>query len=81
MIGTVKDLIAEALFVSAIQPSQCPTRAEVDTAATEAILRYGIEGCAARVATEFGDHPDTAVVRMSWVRRTLGTLNAVPTAA
>jgi hypothetical protein len=81
MIGTVKDLIAEALFVSDLQPSQAPTRAEVDAAATETILRFGIEGCAARVATEFGDHPDTAVARMCWVRRTLSALGTVPTAA
>jgi hypothetical protein len=33
------------------------------------IERYGAQGCAARMASEFGDHPDQAVRRMIWVRR------------
>jgi hypothetical protein len=35
------------------------------------ILRYGSDGCAAGVAVEFGDHPDTAARRMCWVRTEL----------
>jgi hypothetical protein len=35
------------------------------------ILRYGSDGCAAGVATEFGDHPEAAVCRMRWVRGVL----------
>jgi hypothetical protein len=67
MISTVKDLAAEALFVSDLQPSQCPTRENVEHAVTEMILRFGCDGCAAGVAAEFGEHPDCAVARMHWV--------------
>lgn len=75
MITTANDLIAEALFVSDLQPSQAPTRSAVDAAVTAMILRHGSEGCTANVATEFGDHPDTAVRRMSWVRQSLTALS------
>ena len=71
MISTVEDLAAEALFVSDLQPSACPSRGAVEEAVTAMILRYGSEGCAAGVATEFGDHPEAAVCRMRWVRGVL----------
>jgi hypothetical protein len=71
MISTVQDLAAEALFISDLQPSQCPTSSTVEQAVTAMILRYGSDGCAAYVAFEFGDHPDIAVRRMSWVRAEL----------
>src|SRR3712207_3949802 len=67
MITIVKDLAAEALFVSDLQPSQCPTREAVERAVTTMILQLGSDGCAAGVAVEFGDHPDIAVRRMCWV--------------
>jgi len=38
----------------------------VRTAVTATLQRIGVQGCVARVATEFGDHPDTASTRMSW---------------
>ena len=68
MISTVKDLAAEALFVSCLQPSEYPTRRAVEEAITSMILLFGSDGCAAGVATEFGDHPDIAVRRMRWVQ-------------
>ncbi len=71
MISTVKDLAAEALFVSCLQPSECPTRIAVEEAITNMILQHGSDGCAAGVATEFGDHPDVAVRRMRWVQMAL----------
>ncbi|HET6481378.1 MAG TPA: hypothetical protein VFG35_15280 [Actinoplanes sp.] len=71
MIRIVRDLAAEALFVSDLQPSQCPTRQAVETAVTAMILQHGSDGCAAEVATEFGDHPDIAVRRMHWVNTEL----------
>jgi hypothetical protein len=71
MISMVEDLAAEALFVSYLQPSECPTRGAVEEAVTAMILRYGSDGCAAGVATEFGDHPEGAVRRMRWVREAL----------
>lgn len=78
MICMVEDLAAEALFVSDLQPSQCPTGSEVAEAVTAMILRYGSDGCAGCVASEFGDHPEAAVRRMSWVRSSLRTLVATP---
>jgi hypothetical protein len=71
MISTVEDLSAEALFVSRLQPSECPSCGVVEEAVTAMILRYGSDGCAAGVATEFGDHPEAAVSRMRWVRQAL----------
>lgn len=68
---TTTDLVAEALFVSDLQPSQAPTAEVVRCAVVEMIRRYGTVGCAATVASEFGDHPDTALRRMAWVRETL----------
>ncbi|GAA0574916.1 hypothetical protein GCM10010172_69460 [Paractinoplanes ferrugineus] len=71
MISIVKDLAAEALFVSTIQPSDCPNTTTVEQAVTAMILLHGSDGCAAEVATEFGDHPDCAVRRMNWVHEEL----------
>lgn len=71
MISMVRDLAAEALFVSDLQPSQCPTNQAVEQAVTAMILLHGSDGCAAEVATEFGDHPDMAVRRMHWVNSEL----------
>jgi hypothetical protein len=67
MISTVRELAAEALFVSDLQPSECPNHSSVEEAVTAMILRHGSEGCAAGVAGEFGDHPEAAVRRMLWV--------------
>jgi hypothetical protein len=69
MISTVRDLVAEALFASSLQPSDAPGAETVRETVTKVILRLGSDGCAANVAQEFGDHPDTAVRRMGWVRK------------
>ena len=74
MISTVEDLAAEALFVSDLQPSDRPSRERLEDAVTAMILRHGSDGCAAAVALEFGDHPESAVRRMCWVK---GELTAV----
>jgi len=78
MMSTVEDLAAEALFVSDLQPSECPSRRVVEQTVTAMILRHGSDGCAAGVAGEFGDHPEAAVRRMSWVRSELCTVLAAP---
>ena len=80
MISIVKDLAAEALFVSCLQPSESPTRQAVEQAVTAMILLHGSDGCAAEVATEFGDHPEIAVRRMHWVHDELAGVVA-PAAA
>jgi hypothetical protein len=60
---------SEALFVSALQPSDRPGPGQVQQAVTRAVRAFGSRGCAALVAQEFGDHPDVAVPRMCWARR------------
>ncbi len=71
MISTVEELAAEALFVSYLQPSECPSRKMLEDTVTAMILLHGTEGCAGEVAEEFGDHPESAVRRMCWVHEEL----------
>ncbi|WP_327007434.1 hypothetical protein OHA72_09305 [Dactylosporangium sp. NBC_01737] len=65
-ITTFEAVRAEALFVSHLQCSQAPKSDEIRAAVATTLRRVGIKGCAAQVAGEFGDHPDTAVARMAW---------------
>jgi hypothetical protein len=65
---------ADALFVSALQCSDEPTAGQVRRAIAETVRAFGGRGCAARVAQEFGDHPDTAVARMRWARAVAGAV-------
>jgi hypothetical protein len=57
---------SEALFVSALQRSDRPSVEQVRRAIAGTVRQYGSRGCAARVAQEYGDHPETAVDRMRW---------------
>ncbi|WP_344615453.1 hypothetical protein [Dactylosporangium salmoneum] len=66
MNTTFDTVRAEALFASVLQASQEPTPAQVRTAVTSTLRRYGVTGCAARVAGEFGEYPETAAARMAW---------------
>lgn len=59
---------AAALFVSVLQRSDEPTPSQVRQAVRAATRAYGPGGCAARVAHEFGEHPETAATRMRWAR-------------
>ena len=59
---------ADALFVPVLQRSDQPSAGQVRQAIAAAVRAYGRRGCAQRVAQEFGDHPETAVVRMRWAR-------------
>jgi len=59
---------ADALFASPLQRSDRPGPGQVRQAIAVAVARYGVPGCAARVAQAFGEHPDTAVIRMRWAR-------------
>jgi hypothetical protein len=63
------DARREALFVSALQPSDTPTGDVINGAITSAMHRFGPRGCAARMAQEFGDHPQAAAARMRWARQ------------
>ena len=73
MITDTGTRVAEALFVSDLQPSQTPSAPVVRAAIERTIRRYGNEGCAERMASEFGEHPDLAAARMVWVRRMVRT--------
>jgi hypothetical protein len=63
----LENVRAEALFVSDVQSSDTVNAAGVRHAVMGAVRRHGPRGCAALVAHEFGEHPETAVNRMSWV--------------
>ena len=62
-------LRAEALFASHVQASDPINPENVDDVVAEVLRRDGPCECAARMAYEFGEHPDTAVRRMRWARR------------
>ena len=59
---------ADALFASVLQISDAPSAVQVKQAIDAATSALGDLGCAARVAQEFGEHPETAVTRMRWAR-------------
>jgi hypothetical protein len=59
---------ADALFASPLQRSDQPGPAQVQQAIAAAVAAFGIQGCAARVAQAYGEHPETAVLRMRWAR-------------
>lgn len=58
---------AEALFVSDVQSSEVLDTDRIRREVMLNVRRHGPRGCAALVAHEFGEHPDTAVNRMGWV--------------
>ena len=62
---------ADALFASALQSSDQPNATQVRQAIDAASSALGDLGCAARVAQEYGEHPETAVSRMRWARTTV----------
>ena len=64
---------AEALFTSPLQPSECPTAVDIRAAIRRSLrAHHGARGCAAAVAVEFGEHPETAVARMRWALAQVG---------
>jgi hypothetical protein len=65
----VSDAQREALFASALQPSDTPTVDMVAEAITCALQYCGTGGCVGMMAQEFGDHPDAAAERMRWARQ------------
>ena len=75
---TLAAVRAGALFLSALQPSGSPTPDQIRRAVTTTLQRLGVRGCAAHVAGEFGDHPDTAAARMSWALATIGMVYPAP---
>ena len=59
---------ADALFASVLQISDEPSAVQVMRAIEAATSTLGDLGCAAKVAQEFGEHPEIAVTRMRWAR-------------
>jgi hypothetical protein len=76
--SNVTALRADALFVSALQRSDELSPSQIRQAVAVAVDKYGVAGCAGRVAHEFGDHPDTAAVRMCWARAVVAGLDGLP---
>jgi hypothetical protein len=68
-LGPHRQAQREALFASALQPSDAPTADMIATAIARTVRRFGTGGCAGRMAQEFGDHPDAAAERMRWVHQ------------
>jgi hypothetical protein len=60
---------AEALFASDLQAADVKDTAIVDRTVTDLLRQDGPRGCSARMAYEFGEHPDLAAERMRWARR------------
>jgi hypothetical protein len=71
MYTTFEAVRAEALFASTLQPSDRPTAPEVRQAVAATLRRLRIQGCAAHLAGDFGDHPETAAARMRWALATV----------
>ena len=76
--STTSTARADALFASPLQRSDQPSPAQVHQAIASALAAFGIQGCTARVAQAYGEHPETAVPRMRWARATvIGTSGGV----
>jgi hypothetical protein len=59
--------LAEALFVSQLQPSEHPSADAVRAAIFQSLRVFGgVDGCAVQCAAEYGEHPEVAVARMQW---------------
>jgi len=67
-ILTPEETLIEALFASDLQRSDLATPELIRDTVTATVRRHGAQGCAALVAQEFGEHPETAVCRMRWAR-------------
>jgi hypothetical protein len=71
----ITDARCEALFASKLRQSDTPTAAELAEIVSTMVRQYGVRGCAAFMAWEFGDHPETAAARMRWVRQLVGEVS------
>src|SRR5688572_5614731 len=67
---TDEDLL-HALFAAPLERSDGPDAERIVTTIKNMLEWWGTQWCANVVATEYGEHPATAVPRMSWVRELL----------
>jgi hypothetical protein len=70
----VNDARCAALFASGLQRSDAPTPEALAEVISRTVRRFGIRGCASRMAQEFGDYPETAASRMRWVRQLISEI-------
>jgi hypothetical protein len=75
---SIRDLQADALFASVLQPSDPLSVDQIRQAIAMTLDAHGGAGCAGRVAQEFGDHPETAADRMRWARVSVAVLDRQP---
>ena len=54
-----------------LQASEHPSAEQVRGAVATTLRRLGTAGCSARLAAEFGDHPELAAARMAWALATI----------
>jgi hypothetical protein len=59
---------ADAVFLSSLQRCDELSAGQVRQAVAAVVRAFGRSGCDGQVAQEFGNHPDTAVIRMRWAR-------------
>ncbi|MCW2500035.1 MAG: hypothetical protein JWN87_1711 [Frankiales bacterium] len=78
---TFEAVRAEALFASSLQPSESPSPDQVRRTVSETLRQLGTRGCAAQVAGAYGDHPNTAVVRMTWALASIRAVYPLPAPA
>lgn len=79
----VNEAVCDALFASALQPSDTLTAEAIADAIGGTMRRLGAAGCSGCVAEEFGNHPAEAADRMRWIRQLTGDmcgLSYLPTA-
>jgi hypothetical protein len=76
--GTFETVRAGALFLSPLQPSGSPSPELIRRAVASTLRRLSVRDCTAQVASEFGDHPDTAAARMSWALAAVNTVYPAP---
>ncbi len=72
----VNDARCEALFASVLQRTDAPAPEALGEVISRTVRSFGIAGCAARMAQEFGDHPEAAASRMRWIRQLVGGMYA-----
>jgi hypothetical protein len=78
---TADDARCLVLFASSLQRSDAPGADAVAEAIRITVQQLGTDGSTARMAQEFGDHPETAAARMRWVRSLSICPRAITTAA
>jgi hypothetical protein len=71
VIPAAEAMLAEALFCSDLQPSEQPPFDDICAAVRGSFERFGVDGCVAAVAQEYGDHPAAAQARMAWALDTV----------